>query len=196
MKKFLCVTLCFCMLLGGGALSIHANVEQPPISIIEEDAVEEIMEFVSVDNTTGEVKYETLSYTPEVKIMTNGSIGNIHQGYVPESVMAIESEGGITTRDIIGVDSRSKVTNTRNFPYSAICCFDYEYIDSKGNLVQSGGTAWMIGPNIAVTSAHCVYDRASGNHKNITAFWAGKKGEGNGWFNSHNPFGTTTVLIC
>jgi len=68
------------MLLGGGALSIHANVEQPPISIIEEDAVEEIMEFVSVDNMTGEVKYETLSYTPEVKIMTNGSIGNIHKG--------------------------------------------------------------------------------------------------------------------
>ena len=25
------------------------------------------------------------------------------------------------------------------------------------------------------------------------SFWAEKKGEGNGWFNSHNPFGTTTV---
>ena len=186
MKKILSVILCCCLLLSGGALSIHANVKQPPVSIMEEDTIEEIMEFVSLDNMTGEISYETLSYTPEARGMSNGNNDNVRPAYIPESVKPVEMEGGVTTRDVIGSDNRTKITGTTTFPYSAVCCFD----TSDGG----GGTAWMIGPNIAVTAAHCIYNDESGTRDSISSFWAGKKGPGDGWWlDNHNPFGTTSV---
>lgn len=185
MKKILSVILCCCLLLSGGALTVNASIDRASSPIIEEQAAEEMMEFISVDNETGEISYEVLTYASETRAMSNGSVDNVRQAYIPESVKPIEITSDAISRGLIGDDERVKITGTTTFPYSAICYFD----TSDGG----GGTAWMIGPNLAVTAAHCVYNDGSGTRDTITSFWAGKKGPGNGLFNWRNPFGETSV---
>ena len=185
MKKILSVILCCCLLLSGGALTVNASIDRASSPIIEEQAAEEMMEFISVDNVTGEVCLAELSYTPEARAMSNGTIGNVHPGYVPESLMV--ANDGANQRGIVGDDGRVLIPYTQMFPYSAICCLKAEYIGTDGKPYISWGTAWMIGPNIAVTAAHCVYDRDSGSNMTITGFWPGKMGV-------LNPFGNGSVI--
>ncbi|MBQ8358211.1 MAG: trypsin-like serine protease [Clostridia bacterium] len=195
MKKLFCFVLCLCM-IGGMALSASAatdlfTVENP--ALISTEVPQESVEIATVDLTTGETTYSTITYTPELTLFSDGTVGKFHQGWFPEVSGDSLQDGGATTYSVIGSDERTKVTNTKNWPYSAICCFGTEYTNKDGELKESGGTAWMIGSNLAVTAAHCIYDRASGNDKSIIGFWPGKKGEGNGFFNSHNPFGNIAV---
>ena len=81
----------------------------------------------------------------------------------------------------------TQVTNTNILPYSAIgfmrlklsyIPLDYGYC-----------TAFMISKNVAVTSAHCLYDNTKGKWIKSAQFYPGKKGFGIG----NDPFGATYV---
>lgn len=84
-----------------------------------------------------------------------------------------------TPRNIFGEDTRYKVIDTTVYPYSTIGRIDFLYpYDNTTNY----GTMTMIGDNIAITAAHCVYDDTLGGlFQNLTVrpgFYAG-----------NNPFG-------
>lgn len=49
-------------------------------------------------------------------------------------------------------DGRTRVANTRRFPFSAICHIERDFGDGR----LTGCTAFLIAPNLLVTAAHCV----------------------------------------
>lgn len=75
-----------------------------------------------------------------------------------------------------------KVNNTTVMPYSPIGFFK---TFKTLNIVDSLSTAFMISDNVAVTSAHCLYDKANGKWIGSGYFYPGKHGFGVG----NNPYG-------
>lgn len=73
------------------------------------------------------------------------------------------------------------VSNTRDFPHSAIC----QVIDPSGGPENEHGTAFYIGRNLLLTAAHVV------DGMNSLVFVPGKSGQGTGTANE--PFGRFTV---
>lgn len=64
-----------------------------------------------------------------------------------------------SSRKIIGSDDRTQVTNTRQFPYTAVLQLKIKFPNSSDIYV---GTGWMYGPGVAMTAGHCVYDKELG----------------------------------
>lgn len=60
----------------------------------------------------------------------------------------------ITPRIVIGDDSREKVENTKEFPYSAITYIELEWPDGT----SGSCTGTLIGKNKVLTNGHCVID--------------------------------------
>lgn len=58
---------------------------------------------------------------------------------------------------IIGADERQRVTNTRQFPYSAIASLEITAADGSVWV----GTGWFISPRTLITAGHCVYIHSS-----------------------------------
>ncbi|MBQ8356660.1 MAG: trypsin-like serine protease [Clostridia bacterium] len=132
---------------------------------------------------TGEVTYSTHDYREEIavsqvisKLKDMGSVSLLEDLHALASVAL---DGSI----IGGSDERTKVTNTKAIPYSAICYVEGEL---DGNAFTC--TAFMISKNVAVTAGHCVYE----NYKWATdvKVWPGKNGYGL-W---NNPYGTAKFL--
>lgn len=65
-----------------------------------------------------------------------------------------------STRLIIGNDTRYPIDSTNVFPYRAICrTHTYWDEDGDGNIdSETGGTGFLIGPDIILTAGHVVYD--------------------------------------
>ena len=59
---------------------------------------------------------------------------------------------------VIGDDNRELVSNTQVAPFSAIAWIKVKYSDESFGY----STATMISPNVALTSAHCLYDEDNG----------------------------------
>lgn len=55
---------------------------------------------------------------------------------------------------IIGPDDRVKITNTTNFPWSAMVRITKYFTEDK----TGACSGWMLGPSTVVTAGHCVYD--------------------------------------
>lgn len=82
---------------------------------------------------------------------------------------------------IIGADMRGKISNTTITPFRWICS-----LRAKTNKGYILGSASLVGPNTAITAAHCVYDRKTGSYlKNITLYPGANNGK--------NPYGSATV---
>lgn len=186
MKKLLSVFLSLCMIFGL-ALSVNASVD----NIVADDFIdteENIVDIATKDLTTGNITYSTIDCSePEATLYSNGTIGNYRPGWFPNMDNATSSEGsGASTYAVIGgSDERTLVSDTEAFPYSAIC-----YIEVEWNEYEDPGraTAWMLGPNLAVTSAHAIYDATYGVADSVTV-WPGKCGK---WI-WNNPFGSSDV---
>ncbi|MBE6049751.1 MAG: trypsin-like serine protease [Clostridium sp.] len=106
------------------------------------------------DLTTGtETTVAKSSYTTGTSTLS----GETTNSYIPSSV-ALRGK-------IIGNDDRSKITDTKKFPYSAICYIRISYANGRNYI----GTAWMYSKNMAITAGHCVYSAADGGWpKSIT----------------------------
>lgn len=83
---------------------------------------------------------------------------------------------------VIGSDDRNKITNTKVFPYSAICYIRIVYPNNKAYI----GTAWMYSKNTAITAGHCVYSKDNGGWAKSITVYPGANG-------SATPFGSTTA---
>jgi len=83
---------------------------------------------------------------------------------------------------IFGIDSRSHVSNTTVFPWSAVGQVQAFF----GNVILEG-TGAMIGNKTVLTAAHVVYDPSLGGWPDFIIFIAGRNGNA-------KPFGEATVV--
>lgn len=74
------------------------------------------------------------------------------------------SESGIGTHCIIGTDDRKKITNTNEFPYTAIARMSVEYEDGT----VSCGTGAMISGRVLATVGHLLINSNGSHPKKIT----------------------------
>lgn len=183
MKKFLCVFLCACFVLG---MLFPVSAAAPEdISNSESNLiVTEGSEVIATKNmSTGIVSYSTFDY--EVSATTNavGVTGAVSEGWFPNA-NEFELEIG-STNSVIKPDGRKKVDDTEKLPYSAICYIEIVWPNKK----TSVGTAWMIYSDVAITAGHCVYSSENGGWAEKIKLWPGKDGYGL-W---NNPYGTTEM---
>jgi glutamyl endopeptidase len=59
---------------------------------------------------------------------------------------------------IIGVDERIRVTDTRAYPWRAICALSITAANNR----QFIGTGWLISPRTVITAGHCVFMHEEG----------------------------------
>ncbi len=72
--------------------------------------------------------------------------------------MVLPETSGITPYQLVGDDNRRPVSNPESDPYAHVCYITYTY--ANGTSVSA--TGWLAGPDILVTSGHCVYDGGKG----------------------------------
>lgn len=180
MRKFLSLFLCVCFVFGM-SFSVSAATENTPNTINELVVSENSEVIVSKDMNSGTISYSTFDYAPASTTYTLGTRGEVSQGWFPDASTS-ETDGAFT-HSVIGSDGRKKVSNTKAYPYSAICYIEIDWPDGSTGL----GTAWMIYSDIAITAGHCVYSSEHGGWAEKIKLWPGKDGFGL-W---NNPYGTT-----
>lgn len=130
---------------------------------------------------SGIVSYSTFEYGQSASTNTRGITGEVSEGWFPTGSDSETNDA--STYSLIGKDNRTKVEDTEEFPYSAICYIEIDWPDGSTSL----GTAWMIYGDIAITAGHCVYSSKHGGWAENIKLWPGK--DGYGFWN--NPYGTT-----
>jgi V8-like Glu-specific endopeptidase len=142
---------------------------------------------VELDKTAATKAFTIIGRTSdgkEIKIEPGQQILDaIEVGKKGEKRSSIEGGGGDPaaaedggTRDVIGQDNRVQVTNTTKYPYTAI---GYLQMENKKGEVWSC-TAALIGPKVALTAAHCLYNHAEqGGWRDKFVFWPAVNGENN-----------------
>ncbi|MDV2933732.1 trypsin-like serine peptidase [Enterococcus faecalis] len=93
--------------------------------------------------------------------------------FVPEGISKERSD-----RQIIGADTRTRITNTVSFPNSTIGKMVMTFPNGQTYV----GTGWRYGNKVAITAGHCVYSKRDGGWARSVAFYPGKN-------DSSNPLG-------
>lgn len=151
MKKFLSITLCICFVFGM-SLSVSAVTTENTADMMNEFTVSAEAEIIaSKDMKSGIVSYSTFEYEQSASTNTRGITGEVSEGWFPTGSDSETNDA--STYSLIGKDNRTKVKDTEEFPYSAICYIEIDWPDGSTGL----GTAWMIYSDIAITAGHCVY---------------------------------------
>ena len=137
----------------------------------------------SITNVNLETNVVTEFDLPSIKAKENvQSAGDINYSY--ESIDPYIPEGSmISPNKIIGGDDRTRIQDTSLFPYHAIGRIEIKFNNDSNTYA---GTAFMISKNVAVTAAHCVYDKDKGLASSITIY-PGAEGLNN------NPYGSATT---
>ena len=86
-------------------------------------------------------------------------------------------------KSIIGTDDRFRVDNTTSFPYSAIAYMEMTWANGASYI----GSAWMYGPNVAMTAGHCLYSSEDGGWPEKVVIYPGRNG-------SSSPFGSANAV--
>jgi glutamyl endopeptidase len=148
----------------------EAEVSSPPL--IDINTTEELsVSGISVYDLETNVESEQgLPIAP--RGYSTGDMGS--ESFIPNNLSVERS-----TRQIIGKDTRTRVTNTTAFPNSMIGQMSITFPNGQTYV----GTAWMYGNKVAVTAGHCVYSKSDGGWARSVAFSPGKNG-------SSNPLGT------
>lgn len=175
MKKFICMLMTFCIIF---AWTFSANA-----IIFEELTItndQQSLYTMTQNMKTGEITYSMFDFSDSVNAV--GMINPQTQGWCPPHLERMnEEDKTVSVCNTIGEDNRVKVSNTSLYPYSAVCYMEVSY---QGTSEISIGTAFMVGDNIALTAAHCIYEE--GYSVKEVKVWPGKDGYGL-W---NNPFGT------
>jgi len=137
-------------------LKANALVEENNVIVNNIDDSDDIK--VRDINTKSETTVTKSQYTKDVNGIlptTNDVIDeNSTSAYIPKGLQVKQPKRG----SIIGTDDRVKITNTKVFPYTAICYIQIVFPNNKTYI----GTAWMYAKDVAVTAGHCVYSAADG----------------------------------
>eukprot|EP01025_Chloroclados_australasicus_P012428 TRINITY_DN1571_c0_g1_i1.p1 TRINITY_DN1571_c0_g1~~TRINITY_DN1571_c0_g1_i1.p1 ORF type:complete len:364 (-),score=17.48 TRINITY_DN1571_c0_g1_i1:476-1567(-) len=134
-----------------------------------------------VTNMGNIASFRKLQYEPQ-QASTGAYVGNLN----PNEVSLYGSEVTRITNStelfesIVGNDDRVKVVDVMQYPYRTIG----RVLFNCGGKIQAC-TGTLIGPNLVVTSAHCIYSRVHGRCSDFT-FGAAQQGK---WA----PFGEVAV---
>lgn len=104
--------------------------------------------------------------------------------YDPQ-LFASPEEMGIQPENVIANDNRQPVTNTKAYPYSAICKLVITF-ENNGRDLMFIGTGFLVDNNKVLTAGHCIYEAQYGMAKSILVVpGAGSDGS--------EPFGSELV---
>ena len=92
---------------------------------------------------------------------------------------------GIAPQAIIGEDNRVQVGNTKILPNKWIAYIVSYWPDGSA----TRGTAWMYGPSVAMTAAHCIYNRSKHCYPSKVILYPG-------YDSGTAPFGSYTAVKC
>ncbi len=142
----------------------HAvNVKQEDYQL---ESDEKIMEYDAITNETKEVNMEELKQLIEIQ---NKSTNNV-TSYNSISPYNPYSEKDLTQDTIMPLyePSARRITDTGSYPYRTTCRVSVE--NSSGTTRYA--TAAIVGPKVALTAAHCIFDATNGNavFKNWTIY--------------------------
>ena len=166
-RRLLCLLLCVCMC---SSLLVYVNAIEPLDGPINADdnatLIRPTLEVSDVPQGAVAIGYN-LSDTNTYYYRVNGDVVSLNpdantfveQGWMPDV------GNTVFPNRVIGTDDREKVEDwemSQN-PYRAIALLEVWYWSNELNAEVIGrGTATMISPNVALTAAHCLYDRELG----------------------------------
>lgn len=113
-------------------------------------------------------RFATVSYGQRAGAAAAAENGN--GGGVPERIGRFlpgldqtlgQPRGPFGIRKKIGNDDRQHVAGAGSPPYSGILMLSYRTANGAGPMQA---TAWLVGPQVAITAGHVVWDRARGNN--------------------------------
>jgi len=142
---------------------------------------------------SGPVQIEILSAPPVLggesgALTSPGSPGTgvlTEAGLAPEATVVSGSREGqpIGGESVIGVDGRQQVTDTTQYPASAIG--QIEFTQGGDSFICTG---WLVDPEFILTSGHCAYDPTpfGGDPVDAAQFFPGRNG-------AFDPFGGCNV---
>lgn len=175
MKKIISITLSILMIASAMVLCVGAvndqDLKMKPISM------------TVYDPETGEETVETYQVNADIIAALSAQSKASAQFATNESHSVAEQTLNLLGGTSMFAESNLvKVSNTTVMPYSPIGFFKI----TKGlNLVESFGTAFMISDNVAVTAAHCLYNKDKNKWFSGGYFYPGKHGLGIG----NDPYG-------
>lgn len=199
-KRLLCLFMSICMCL---SLSLFAHAENIEGPITTEPIVTQpTLEVSSVPQgavAVGKVLKENHDLYPtkekgdinyyRVSGATMSLTNNVPTyvpGYSPNGSQTILNNV-YSPSAVIGAENRVQVTNTEQMPYSAIIYLEVEFPNKTQN---DRATAFLISENVALTTAHNLYDEAEGGWAEIKQIVPGKNGAS--FFN--NPYGSCDAI--
>ncbi|EGP5268059.1 hypothetical protein EBL23_11055 [Enterococcus faecium] len=164
--KFLLVTVILFLLpaLGAFANSHEETFAEPPVPV--KSTSENTLSVSGISSYEIETSKEFIEPLP---IMPR-NLATSSDAFIPSDI-----KEEIENRSIIGVDNRTRVTNTTAHPNAAIG----QTVTTWPNGTRSNGTAWMYGNKVAVTAGHVIYNRNRGGWARQVAFYPGKNGSSN-----------------
>ena len=127
----------------------YADTNNSSSNVASEDYVQEGMKLVKYNCDTGE--FTNYTFTPATTYSMNED-----EGCSPEYSPNGETNA-IAPYAVIGKDNRIRIDDTKTEPYNNTCYMVATYSDGSMSGVFSG---FMLGPNSAVTAAHCVYSNS------------------------------------
>lgn len=144
-----------CLLILVGAIFLLA----PEVLV---SAKESAGDYAIVDMHTGEkeeIDLDSEKYHDIEKFVSRPSFPD-HNTFMPKQF----SQQGIGTYSIIGDDERRKVTNTNQFPYTAIARMTVEYEDGTA----ACGSGAMISGRVLATAGHVLINQNGSHPEKIT----------------------------
>ena len=134
--------------------NVKATSLEENISVLDEkkNTEEKIMMYDAVTKETTEVDMEELKKVIKAQNNTNSI-----KSYIPSDIKTYSEVGlpKLAPAEVrASATSVNRITNTSTAPYITTCRIAAK--NSSGSNVY--GTASMVGPNVALTCAHCVFD--------------------------------------
>ncbi len=152
----------------------YADAVNSSSDVASADYVQDGMKLVKYNCDTGE--FTNYTFTPTATYSMNED-----EGVSPEYSPNGETDA-ITPYAVIGKDNRIRIEDTKTEPYNNTCYMVATYSDGSKSGVFSG---FMLGPNSAVTAAHCMYSHKNGKYAKSVTVIPAKNG-------SLEPYGSST----
>lgn len=123
---------------------------------------EKIMEYDVRTNTTREVDLQELTQKAS-KLRTKNADGSLSIESIKGTAQYMSKVFPIKSNYSVFSSSRDKISDTSILPYSAVCRITFS--DPSSSSGKSLGSGALVGKNILLTSAHCVFDKNNNNVK-------------------------------
>lgn len=142
---------------------------------IEEDSMIDETSLTTPSDNVNFVNYNLLTKTKTFEIFEENN--NSQRSTSAENIaLASNSNTDISTTSIIGDDTRTQISNPKVHPYlpTAKMVITYKNVYNKSSNTYKTrkfyGTAFLEGPNLAVSAGHCCYDDVTneGNYEDNT----------------------------